>query len=401
MTIDTACSGSLVSVDLACRYLHSGDADGAIVAGCNLYMSPEHNMDQTAMSSAASPTGRCWTFDARADGYIKAEGVNCLILKRLDDALRDGDPVRAVIRGTSTNSDGRTPGIASPSAEAQAKAICRAYERAGITDLSNTSYLECHGTGTLAGDPIECLAASTVFSPSRADGSVLRIGSVKSNIGHSEPAAGISAMLKAVLAVERGVIPGNPTFERPNPKIDFEAKQLFVSKSTTAWPSNTLRRASINSFGYGGSNAHAIVEHPSVLMPSHKPAFTSSYSTSGIDLLSDSKCNDTRRLLVFSANDDVSLQDSIKAYLRHLVNPAVSIKSADLACTLSERRTHHFFRAYVVSSGSSFRANQVVYGKQLEPRRLCFVFTGQGAQWPLRDATCWQTFQSRGRWPKV
>jgi acyl transferase domain-containing protein len=187
MTLDTACSGSLISVDLACRYLDSGDADGAIVAG---YMNPEHNMDASAMNSAASPSGRCWTFDARADGYIKAEAINTIILKRLDDAIRDGDPIRAVIRGSSTNSDGWTPGIASPSSDAQAAAIRRAYARAGITHFGDTAYLECHGTGTLAGDPIETKAAAAVFSRDRE--LPLRIGSVKSNIGHSEPAAGIS-----------------------------------------------------------------------------------------------------------------------------------------------------------------------------------------------------------------
>ena len=178
MTIDTACSGGLISVDLACRYLQTRDADGAIVAGCNLYMSPEHNMDQSAVRVSASPSGRCHTFDIKADGYIKAEAVNMVVLKRLDDALRDGDPIRAIIRGSSTNSDGWTPGIASPSCEAQAIAIRRSYARAGLSDLQNTSYLECHGTGTQAGDPIEVTAVSTVFSSSRAADNPLLIGSV-------------------------------------------------------------------------------------------------------------------------------------------------------------------------------------------------------------------------------
>ena len=156
MTIDTACSGSLISIDLACRYLQTHDADGAIVAGCNLYMSPEHNMDQSAIRASASPTGRCHTFDAKADGYIKAEAVNMLVLKRLDDAIRDENSIRAIIRGSSTNSDGWTPGIASPSSEAQAIAIRKAYAKAGISDFRDTSYLECHGTGTQAGDPSTC-----------------------------------------------------------------------------------------------------------------------------------------------------------------------------------------------------------------------------------------------------
>lgn len=178
MTIDTACSGSLISLDLACRYLQTRDADGAIVAGCNLYMSPEHNMDLSAIRASASPTGRCHTFDAKADGYIKAEAVNMVILKRLDDALRDKDSIRAIVRGSSTNSDGWTVGIANPSCEAQAIAIRRAYVRAGITDIQSTSYIECHGTGTQAGDPIEVSGVASVFSDSRATDQPLIIGSV-------------------------------------------------------------------------------------------------------------------------------------------------------------------------------------------------------------------------------
>lgn len=178
MTIDTACSGSLISLDLACRYLQSRDADGAIVAGCNLYMSPEHTLDLSAVRASQSPTGRCHTFDAKADGYIKAEAVNMVVLKRLDDALRDKDPIRAIVRGSSTNSDGWTVGIANPNAEAQAVAIRRAYARAGIADIQATSYVECHGTGTQAGDPIEVSGVSSVFSDSRTAEQPLLIESV-------------------------------------------------------------------------------------------------------------------------------------------------------------------------------------------------------------------------------
>ena len=178
MTIDTACSGSLISIDLACRYLQSRDADGAIVAGCNLYMSPEHNMDLSAIRASASPTGLCHTFDAKADGYIKSEAINMVVLKRLNDALRDRDPVRAIIRGSSTNSDGWTPGIANPSSKAQTVAIRKAYARAGISDFHSTTYLECHGTGTQAGDPIEVNGVASVFSNDRTAGQPLIIGSV-------------------------------------------------------------------------------------------------------------------------------------------------------------------------------------------------------------------------------
>ncbi|KAF2110247.1 hypothetical protein BDV96DRAFT_650896 [Lophiotrema nucula] len=392
MTVDTACSGSLIAMDLACRYLDSGDIDGSIVAGCNLYMSPDHNMDLRAMTSAASPSGRCWTFDERADGYIKAEAINTIILKRLDDAIRDGDPIRAVLRGSSTNSDGYTPGIASPSAEAQAAAMRRAYARAGITDIQSTAYIECHGTGTLAGDPIETKAVASVFSENRLCS--IRIGSVKSNIGHSEPAAGISGALKTVLALENGIIPGNPTFERPNPNIDFEALRLAPSGTVTPWPSDMLRRASVNSFGFGGSNAHAIFEHPGILVPGYVPRGVSSYIKGEGDIFS---CENDKRaerslLFVFSANDALSLDALLKAYMRLLANPAVSIEPTDLAYTLSEKRTRHFHRGYVLSQTPSFKENQFVYGKLRSSFRPAFVFTGQGAQWPQMGRDLIQTF---------
>lgn len=179
MTIDTACSGSLIGVDVASRYLQSREINGAIVAACNLYLSPEHTMDHIAVGGTASSSGKCHTFDVKADGYIKSEAVNMVILKRLDDAIRDRDPIRAVIRGSATNSDGWTAGIASPSSEAQAAAIRRAYANANISDLSATTYLECHGTGTQAGDPIEVAGVASVFAASRSPDRPLLIGSVR------------------------------------------------------------------------------------------------------------------------------------------------------------------------------------------------------------------------------
>lgn len=180
MTLDTACSGSLVAVDVACRYLQTREISGAIVAGCNLYLNPEHNMDK-AMSGASSTTGKCHTFDAQAHGYIKSEAVNTVILKRLDDAIRDGDPIRAIIRGSATNSNGWTAGIASPSSEAQAAAVRQAYLNANISDFNTTGYLEFHGTGTNAGDPIEVNGVASVFSPSRDPDKPLIIGSVSTS----------------------------------------------------------------------------------------------------------------------------------------------------------------------------------------------------------------------------
>ncbi|KGO72702.1 Acyl transferase/acyl hydrolase/lysophospholipase [Penicillium italicum] len=397
MTIDTACSGSLVGVDVACRYLYTGEADGAIIAGANLYLSPEHNTDSGAMKGASSLTGKCHTFDVKADGYIKGEAINAVYLKRLKDAVRDGDPIRAVIRGTATNSDGRTPGIASPSAEAQASAIRAAYANAGISDLNQTGYLECHGTGTQAGDPQEVRALSTVFSPTRTNDRPLIIGSIKSNIGHSEPAAGISGLIKAVLAIEHGVIPGNPTFVTPNPAIDFKALNVRATQTKIPWPQTQFKRASVNSFGYGGSNAHVIVEEPSCLLPDWSGAHVSSYRAIAEDFFGDDDDSSSAVgrpfTLAFSANDEPSLRAYVNTLKKHMLNPSVKITLPDLSHTLSERRTRHFHRGYLVAQSTTLDEATLVIGKKAaEEPRIGFIFTGQGAQWSQMGKAIVETF---------
>ncbi|KAK3903543.1 putative polyketide synthase protein [Staphylotrichum tortipilum] len=396
MTIDTACSGSLIGLDIACRYLQSREIDAAIVATSNLYLNPEHVMDTAAVGNAHSPTGLCHTFDISADGYVKAEAVSAVIVKRLADALRDGDPVRAVIRGTSTNSDGRTPGIASPSAEAQAAAIRAAYANAGITDLNDTGYLECHGTGTPAGDPTEVGGAASVFSPTRSPEKPLIIGSIKSNVGHAEPAAGISGLVKAVLSIENGIIPGNPTFENPNPKIDFAGWKVKASRTEIAWPPCKIRRASINSFGYGGSNAHAVLEQADAHVDAEAGLrHVSSYlSEDDDDFLLEGGEDGPYRLLVFSANDETSLRANVKALSDHLANPRVRVTLGDLAYTLSERRSRLFHRGFVVTARSTeLDERGLVLGKKSsDAPRVGFVFTGQGAQWPEMGKELLQAF---------
>ncbi|KAF2119266.1 hypothetical protein BDV96DRAFT_596010 [Lophiotrema nucula] len=393
MTVDTACSGSLVSLDVAVRYLQTREVNGAIIAASNLYMSPEHVMDTGAMKGASSLSGKCHTFDVKADGYIKAEAVNCVMLKRLEDAIRDGDPIRGVIRGTSTNSDGWTPGIASPNADAQAVAIRAAYANAQITDLSQTGYLECHGTGTQAGDPTEVKGASSVFSK-QTRAQPLVIGSIKSNIGHSEPAAGISGLLKALLAVEKGIIPGNPTFITPNPKIDFQGLNLRATRSAIPWPSTGIRRASVNSFGYGGSNAHVVLEEAGAwAKPNHVSSFK---KLEGIDDFfgdDDTKSRKKPFTLVFSANDEPSLRANVKALKTHLLNPNVKVDIDDLAYTLSERRSRHFYRGYIAGNTLDFDESSLIVGKKsAETPKIGFVFTGQGAQWSQMGKQLVDTF---------
>ncbi|KUJ19568.1 uncharacterized protein LY89DRAFT_696039 [Mollisia scopiformis] len=405
VTLDTACSGTLQGIDIAGRYLQTREVTSAIVAGANLFLRYDTVFQSSSplltmfviignMKTAHSLTGRCHTFDKKADGYAKAEAVNAVILKRLDDAIRDGDPIRAIIRGTATNSDGRTPGIASPSSEAQARAIRSAYANAGITDYSITSYLECHGTGTQAGDPIELTGAASVFAPTRLIDDPLRIGSIKSNVGHSEPSAGISGLLKTILALEKGIIPGNPTFNDPNPKIDFENLRVRPSKANIPWPDVPYRRASVNSFGFGGSNAHAVVDEAASYLGRQPDSHCFSLLTGEDGLFAEEAIESRPVTLVFSANDEKSLKSYVKLLSDHMINPNVNVNLPDLAYTLSNRRTRHFHRAYLVTQDSTnIDQNKLVVGKKgLDVPRIGFVFTGQGAQWPKMGKALVDTF---------
>ncbi|KAI3391175.1 hypothetical protein diail_7796 [Diaporthe ilicicola] len=386
MTVDTACSGSLIGVDLANRYLQTGEIYAAIVAGCNIYLSPDHVMDGLSVNGTASLSGLCHSFDMKADGYIKAEAVNMVLLKRLEDAIRDEDPIRGIIRGTATGSDGWTAGIASPNASAQAATIQQAYSNANIPDVAATSYVECHGTGTQAGDAIEVSGLASIFSSRKSRTCPLRIGSVKSNIGHSEPAAGISGLLKVLLAMEHGIIPGNPTFVTPNPKIDFDTINLRLSRAATPWDApQGLKRAGVNSFGYGGSNAHVIVESVGVLA-NHVTSYTS-------DFFLDQKTYSRPYLMVFSANDQQSLQASVAALDRHLSYPGVELDLRDVAYTLSEKRTRHFYRGYISTSKNEISAKLLVQGKRAtSPPKIGLIFAGQGSQWPQMGKQLISTF---------
>ncbi|KAI1319730.1 thiolase-like protein [Xylariaceae sp. FL0255] len=381
MTVDTACSGAIIGLDLAMRYLGTREITGAIVAGANLYYSPEHVMDHYMGNGAASLSGKCHTFDSKADEYIKAEAVNMVYLQRLDDAIRDKDPIRAIIRGTATNSDGWTAGIASPNPVAQVAAIRQAYKNAGITDLSQTSYVEFPGTGTRAGDSIEADAVATVFSKHQDPNRPLRIGSVKRNIGHSEPAAGLSGLLKTVLCLEKGIIPGNPTFIDPSPKINFGKLRLWTSKTATRWPEVPFRRASVNSFGYGGSNAHVIVDEAKGL---NATSVKSSYmAEDDEDFFADTI---TKRpyLITLSANSEKSITDYFVKLDSHLSNPAVKVDLRDLAYTTNEKRSRHYSRGFLVADRADGLDLPSFVRRHIgdEVPKVGLVFTGQGAQWP-------------------
>ncbi|KAL9010176.1 MAG: hypothetical protein Q9173_004864 [Seirophora scorigena] len=361
ITIRTACSSSLIGLHEACQAIYQGECDSALVAGTNLIMTPSMTIAMTEQG-VLSPTGSCKSFDANADGYARGEAINAVYIKKLSDALREGDPVRAVIRATATNCDGKTPGMACPSSESHEAVMRRAYRVAQLHDLSATAFMECHGTGTAIGDPLETAAIANVFGPS---GGGLFIGSVKPNIGHAEGASGTSSLIKTVLALEHKIIPPNINFHIPNPKIPFEKARLQVPVEVTPWP-HGRERASVNSFGIGGANAHVVVDS------------AASFGIKPVAEVQKPLTVGRPHLLVFSANHPSSLNQSIANYQQVLASRLHSLE--DVAYTLGARREHLPHRAFAVTDGKGALETSTVV-KTRSPSQVIFVFTGQGAQW--------------------
>ena len=258
VVIDTACSSSLVAIHLACQSLRRRESDQALAAGVNLILSPGNSI-ATSRWGMLAPDGRCKTFDADANGYVRSEGCGVVVLKRLSDALRDGDSVLAVVRGTAVNQDGPSSGQTVPNGPAQQSVLRQALtaSRLGPSDID---YVEAHGTGTALGDPIELGALSEVFC--ERDGSApLVLGSVKTNLGHLESAAGIAGFIKTVLSVQHGYIPKHLHFERLTPHASAGASRFTIAAQGMQWPSvGRARRAGVSSFGVSGTNAHVVVE---------------------------------------------------------------------------------------------------------------------------------------------
>ncbi|KAI8933687.1 hypothetical protein NX059_009406 [Plenodomus lindquistii] len=361
MTVKAGCSSSLIALHLACEALNRGDCSGALVGASNLLLSPEYFLALDNLG-ALSPDGSSRAFDAFANGYARADAVNAVYIKRLDDAVRDGNPVRAIIRSTAVNADGKTVGLTNPSTESQARLIRRAYKKAGICNPDATPMVECHGTGTATGDPLEVAAVVQIFGDQQT-----YIGSVKPNIGHGEGAAGLSSLIKSVLSLERHTIPPNIKFQTPNPKIPFTEANLVVPTVAEPWPEGRNRRISINSFGLGGANAHVIIEaDPSARGPNGVAQING--NTGPVS---------PQRLLVFSAHTETSLKamlDKHEAFIE-----SESFQLTDLAYTLGARRHHRKFRSFCVTDGLSFQPAATV--RKPENSRLLFIFTGQGAQW--------------------
>ncbi|KAJ6189933.1 hypothetical protein N7519_004841 [Penicillium mononematosum] len=410
VTVDTACSGGLTALHLACQSLLSGDAKQAIAAGSSLILGPEV-MVTMSMMRFLSPDGRCYAFDERANGYARGEGVAVLLLKRLDDALADGDTIRAIIRGTGCNQDGKTPGITMPNGVSQEELIRSVYEKTGLDPLE-TSYVECHGTGTQAGDTTETGAIRTVFGR-RQPQNALAIGSVKTNIGHLEGASGLAGVIKSILMLENEIILPHRNFEKANPRIPLKEWGLRVPITVEPWTCSSPRRVSVNSFGYGGANVHAILESakdflhargfdPNVstrrsafavraiqealqLGPTNGHSVANGHSfTSGNGILAQSTPTMLFALSAFDPTAGEAWAGKLVEYVtqRQSVPDAAFLRS--LAFTLSNRRTIHSWKAVVAASSSWELISQLKKAQfvNIPPRRnLGFVFTGQGAQW--------------------
>ncbi|KAE8356836.1 hypothetical protein BDV28DRAFT_41348 [Aspergillus coremiiformis] len=361
VTVRTGCSSSMVGLHEACQAIYTGECSSAIVAGTNLIMSPTMT---TTMSEnlVLSSSGLCRTFDAAADGYGRGEAINAVYIKPLDDALADGDPIRAIIRSTTVNCDGRTPSITTPGSAAQERLIRRAYKKARIEDddMQKTAFFECHGTGTIAGDTAETTGLANIFGENG-----IYIGAVKPNVGHSEGASGITSIIKCVLALENNIIPPNVHFETPNPKVPFESAKLQVPVEPTPWPADRRKRISVNSFGIGGTNAHVILDAASTVRQE---------TSADVRTTSEPDCH----LLILSAKDKQSLDGQIERISAYAESNPASLN--DLAFTLARRRDHLPYRAFAVTdkdgSLSTFEKAQSTAPS------IVFVFSGQGAQWP-------------------
>ncbi|MFI9619692.1 amino acid adenylation domain-containing protein [[Kitasatospora] papulosa] len=380
LSVDTACSSSLVAVHLACQALNNGESDLALAGGTLLHMAPQYTVAETK-GGFLSPDGRSRTFDAAADGYVRAEGVGLVALKRLDDAVRDGDRIHAVVLGSGVNQDGRTNGITVPNADAQVDLILRVCAQAGITP-GDLQYMEAHGTSTPVGDPIEANALARALAVGRAPGARAYVGSVKTNIGHTESAAGIAGLIKTVLSLKNRTIPPHINLENLNPAIDKAALPYEIPTRPTEWPDHEgPARAGVNSFGFGGTNAHVVLEEAPAPPPGSRTAPPVARPWS---------------ILPLSARDPDALKEmaaGIRGELAGDEGPAVALD--DLGHTLAHRRQHLPERLSVVYStrdslDEGLAAHErgephprVVHGRAREAadRRQAWVFTGMGPQW--------------------
>jgi acyl transferase domain-containing protein len=374
MAVDTACSSSLVALHLACQSIRAGESTAALVAGVHVMLSPWVTV-ACSKGEMMAQDGRCKTFDSRANGYVRGEGIGVVLLKPLEKALGDGDPVIAVIRGTAVNQDGRSNGLTAPNQQRQRAVLKAACVDAGI-EPAQISYVEAHGTGTRVGDPIELEALGSVLREGRPPGTRCLIGAGKTNIGHLEAAAGVAGLIKGALVVQHRVVPRNLHFERPNPLIDFDGLEIAVPLEVTRLAEEGSCYAGVNSFGFGGTNAHVVLQSP----PSGDAKPVS---------------NPGAHLLPLSAKTEPALRQLAERYARFLEESGEETLVGDVCFTAGSGRDHFAYRLGLVGRtkddfskalhafASGEKVPSIVTGssRMRRPLRLGFMFTGQGSQY--------------------
>ncbi|MCG8475006.1 MAG: SDR family NAD(P)-dependent oxidoreductase [Cytophagales bacterium] len=377
ITLDTACSSSLVGVHLACQTIWNGEADQALAGGVNVILRPESSI-MMSKGNFLCPDGYCKSFDARANGYTRGEGAGVIILKPLSKALEDGNDIYSVIKGSAVNSDGYTEaGFTVPSAEAQTTMLKAAYKDAGIDPL-DVQYIEAHGTGTPVGDPIESRTFFNVFGQNRPENDPLIIGSVKSNIGHLEAAAGIAGLIKVALCVKNRQIPKNLHFETPNPKIPFGEYRLKVSSELQDWPKNDRPLiGGVNSFGAGGTNAHVVLEE---------------YAAEKADKQDVSAMTDVH-LFTLSARSEQALKQQVENYLGYLEKNDCSLNALCKSLGTDRSMLEHrlaagaYTKEELTESLEAFLEGENRVGmsytvvEEQEKKKIGFIYSGQGPQW--------------------
>jgi acyl transferase domain-containing protein len=376
MTVDTACSSSSMAIHLASQSLRSGESNMAIAGGVHVILVPEVMMTLSRAHMMAAD-GRCKAFDSRADGYVRAEGCGLIVLKRLADAQAAGDNVLAVIRGSATNQDGRTSGITAPNGPAQEAVIRDALAAAGLRP-ADIHYVEAHGTGTSLGDPIEIQALGAALGKGRASNAPLIVGSVKTNMGHLESAAGVAGVMKVVLALQARKIPPHLHFKQPNPHVDWSRLPISIPTRLADWPSRERGRAGVSSFGFSGTNAHIILEEAPPQAPSATPATGAT----------------ERRpyLLPLAAKSEPALSEMTRLWAEHL-RTHTDESLAATCFTAAVGRAHFRHRLAVVGADRNALLEQldalcaggapprVARGNVAEPPEVAFLFTGQGSQY--------------------
>ncbi|WP_246398797.1 sulfolipid-1 biosynthesis phthioceranic/hydroxyphthioceranic acid synthase [Mycobacterium vicinigordonae] len=381
LTVDTACSSSLVAVHMACRSLHEKESDLALAGGCMVMLEPQLFASASGQGML-SATGRCRSFDADADGFVRSEGCAVLLLKRLPDAVRDGDRILAVLRGTATNQDGRTDTITTPSLDAQVAVYRAALTAAGV-DADTVGLVEAHGTGTPVGDPIEFRSLARVYGLNRA----CALGSAKSNLGHTEAAAGVVGIIKAVLSLQHGVFPAVAHFTQLPEELTALDTGLFVPRSITPWPGAGPRRAAVSSYGMSGTNAHAILEQAPVSFSAKatQPRMRAAQSRLG---------SENQRVFTISASSACALRETARRLAAWVDENQPS--ATDLAYTLARRRAHRPVRKTLIARDSNeFTSALIQFADSDDPLRTAvgldhhgpvWVFSGQGSQWAAMGA---------------